>query len=294
MSKPFPDAMQIAIANYQGADACYASRLGFFAQHFGDRNVTDIKTEDIEDALDALAARGKLKVKTTSDGIKMVPANKPLSPATLNRHLAALGTMYRDLRRLRITPRGFVSPTRGVERQQGDAPRTVQVTVKDVQHLVAACRLSRNRTLAAITAMACTTGWRLGNLQALRWRDIDLVGGYADAQRTKNGTPHRAVLLPWVVDEIKRIEPEQKQPDDLVFGKRNFRKTWQQALALADLPTDWTFHHCRHIAASILAQSGASVPAIMGLLNQKSPSMALRYSHLNTQSLRDGLMRAWA
>lgn len=294
MQKSFQDAMQIAIANYQGADACYASRLAFFGEYFGSRDITDIKPDDIEDALDALAQRGKLKVKTTSDGIKMVPANKPLSPATINRHLAALGTMYRDLRRLRITPRGFVSPTRGVERQQGDTPRTLQVTVQDVQHLVAACRLSRNRKLAAIVAMACTTGWRLGSLQALRWKDIDLVGGHADAQRTKNGTPHRAVLLPWVVDEIKRIEPKGKQPNDLVFGTGDFRKTWKAALTIADLPTDWTFHHCRHIAASILAQSGASVPAIMGLLNQKSPSMALRYSHLNTQSLRDGLMRAWA
>jgi len=294
MQKSFQDAMQIAIANYQGADPCYASRLAFFRDHFSGRDITNVKPEDIEDALDALAARGKLKVKTNRDGIQMVPANKPLSPATINRHLAALGTMYRDLRRLRITPRGFVSPTRGVERQQGDVPRTVQVTVKDVQNLVAACRLSRNRKLSAITAMACTTGWRLGNLQSLRWRDIDLVAGHADAQFTKNGTPHRAVLLPWVIDEIKRIEPKDKQPHHLVFGTSGFRKTWKAALAMADLPTDWTFHHCRHIAASILAQSGASVPAIMGLLNQKSPSMALRYSHLNTDSLRESLGRAWA
>ena len=159
---------------------------------------------------------------------------------------------------------------------------------------MAACRLSRNRKLAAIVAMACTTGWRLGSLQALRWADIDLTAGFADTQRTKNGTPHRAVLLPWVLDELKRIVPAPTQSDELVFGKKDFRKTWQTALAPANLPNDWTFHHCRHIAASVLAQSGASVPAIMGLLNHKSPSMALRYSHLNTQSLRDGLMRAWA
>lgn len=294
MSKPFYEAVQVAIANNYGADPCYVSRLSFFADFFGQRCITTIKPDDIEDALERLVKRGKLKVKTTSQGIQMVPADKPLSPATLNRYLNALGTMYRDLRRLRVTPRGFVSPTRGVERSQGDTHRTVQVSVKDVQHLLAACRLSRNRKLAAIVAMACTTGWRLGNLQALRWRDLDLSAGFADTQRTKNGTPHRAVLLPWVLDELKRIEPAQPNRDDLVFGKKDFRKTWQTALALANLPTDWTFHHCRHIAASVLAQSGASVPAIMGLLNHKSPSMALRYSHLNTQTLRDGLTRAWA
>jgi len=141
--------------------------------------------------------------------------------------------------------------------------------------------------------MACTTGWRVGNLQTLKWRDLDLKAGYADAQRTKNGTPHRCVLLPWVVAEVIRIKPKDASPDDLVFGKSQFGKTWKTALRLANLP-DWTFHHCRHIAASILAQSGASVPVIMSALNQKSPSMALRYSHLNTATLRENLTRAWA
>ncbi len=177
---------------------------------------------------------------------------------------------------------------------QGDTARTLQVTVDDVKRLVAACRLSRNKSLAAITAMACTTGWRLGNLQSLRWRDVNLEEGYADTARTKNGTPHRAVLLPWVLAELKKICPKHPQPDDFIFGNKTFRKTWQGALALADLPQDWTFHHCRHIAASILAQSGASVAVVMACLNHKSPSMAMRYTHLNTQTLRDGMTRAWA
>ena len=65
------------------------------------------------------------------------------------------------------------------------------------------------------------------------------------------------------------------------------------AVKLADLPADWTFHHSRHIAASILAQSGASTVTIMQALNHKTPLMAMRYSHLNTDSLRDSLGRAW-
>jgi len=292
--KSFQDAMTIAVANYHGADPSFVGKLAVFAQAFGDRCVTEIKPEDVEIAIDGLAQRGKLNIRRTRNGVKAVPTGKPLSPATLNRHISALGTMYRELRRLRITPRGFVSPTRGVERMQGDTARTLQVTVDDVKRLVAACRLSRNKSLAAITAMACTTGWRLGNLQSLRWRDVNLDEGYADTARTKNGTPHRAVLLPWVLDELKKICPKHPQPDEFIFGKKTFRKTWQGALALADLPQDWTFHHCRHIAASILAQSGASVAVVMACLNHKSPSMAMRYTHLNTQTLRDGMTRAWA
>lgn len=294
MEKPFEDAATVAVANYQGNDAGYAQRISFFVEQFRGRSVTGITAEDVENAMDTLAQRGKLLIRTTRNGVDYEQSDKPLSAATRNRYLSSLGTLYRELRRLRLTPRGFVSPTRGVERENADNARTLSVTVEDVRRLVAACRLSRNRKLAAITAMACTTGWRLGSLQGLRWRDLDLEHGHADVQRTKNGTPHRAVLLPWVVEELRRIKPAQARPDELVFGPRTFRKAWMAALKLADLPEDWTFHHCRHMAASILAQSGASVPTIMALLNHKSPSMALRYTHLNTQTLREGLARAWA
>jgi integrase len=291
--KTFKDAAYIAIANHQGLDPNFAARLECFIEAFDQKDVALINGADIEDALDKLAARGKLKVHKTRDGLKYFQTGKPLSPATLNRYLNSLGTMYKELRRLRVTPRGFVSPTKGVERPSGGTPRTLDVTLDDVKKLIAACRLSRNKKLAAITAMACTTGWRVGNLQALKWRDIDLKAGFADAQRTKNGTPHRCVLLPWVVAEIARIKPKDATLDDLVFGKSQFTKTWKTALKIANLP-DWTFHHCRHIAASILAQNGASVPVIMSALNHKSPAMALRYSHLNTDVLRDNLTRAWA
>jgi integrase len=142
-------------------------------------------------------------------------------------------------------------------------------------------------------AVACTTGWRKGSFDALRWGDVDLHVGHIDTARTKNGTPHRAPLLPWVVAELARIRPTDPSPTAPVFGCRNITKAWQTALKRADLPEDWTFHHCRHIAASILAQSGASVPQIMATLNHKSPNMSLRYSHLNVASQRQCLATAW-
>ncbi len=291
--KSFKDAAQVALANHQGIDPNFGARLEYFIEAFDQKDVTLVTGADIEMALDQLAARGKLKVQRTKNGLVYIKTGLPLSPATINRYLNSLGSMYKELRRLRVTPRGFISPTKGVERPQGGTARTLEVSLDDVKNLIAACRLSRNKKLAAITAMACTTGWRVGNLQTLKWRDLDLKAGYADTQRTKNGTPHRAVLLPWVLAEVIRIKPKDASPDDLVFGKSQFGKTWKTALRLANLP-DWTFHHCRHIAASILAQSGASVPVIMSALNQKSPSMALRYSHLNTATLRENLTRAWA
>ena len=284
------------VAAYTGRDPSFSARLGFWIGFFGDRPVTSLTHDDVEDGLDALVKRGKHKVTSWGPGkpALVTPTGTPLAPSSINRYLSSLGSCFKEMRRLRLLPRGFSNPMRGVGRLPDGEGRTVSVTVEDVRRLVAACRISRNRKLAALVAMACTTGWRLGNLEALTWQDVDLRSGTADSLRTKNGTPHRAVLLPWVVDELRRMKPGQAQPGDLVFGVRNFKKAWVSALKLADLPQDWTFHHCRHIAASILAQSGASVVTIMQALNHKTPMMAMRYSHLNTDALRESLGRAWS
>ena len=294
MSQSFSDMAQAIVASYTGRDPSFAARVDYWVNFFGHTDITTITTDDVEDGIDALVKRGKIKVLTTSSGVTKTLTGEPLAPSTINRHVACLGTVFKELRRKRLLPRGFNSPMRGVSRMEEGPGRTLSVTNDDVKRLIAACRVSRNRKLAALVAMACTTGWRKGTLQGLKWGQINLVEAYADTPRTKNGTPHRTPLLPWVVKELNRIKPNYVTPQDEVFGKKNIDRAWHNAVKLADLPLDWTFHHCRHIASSILSQSGASVVTIMQALNQKTPMMAIRYSHLNTDSLRESLGRAWA
>ncbi len=297
----FTDLAQAVIATYQGRDNSFSKRLQYWIDYFGQRDISTIFSDDVEDGIDALVRRGKCQVKTSRSVdspstiiTNIVPTGQPLSPSTVNRYVASLGSMYKELRRLRLLPRGHQNPTRGITRQPEGPGRTLSITTSDVHNLVAACRISRNRRLAAFVAFACTTGWRLGTMQKLKWRDIDMVKGTADTIRTKNGQPHRTILLPWVLEEIQRIQPRNTDPNGLVFGPSSVMKAWKNALKRADLPQEWTIHHCRHIAASILAQGGASIPTIMGCLNHKTAQMALRYSHLNTDSLRDSLHKAWS
>lgn len=278
-------------------DNSLAQRVQFWIDQFEHRDIATITRADVEQGIDILVDRDKTKVQTTRvDGklvVKHVPVpDKKISPASVNRYVASLGSVFKRLLKARKLPYSFNSPMKGCTRMEEGDGRTLQVTIKDVQRLVACARVSRNRKLSAMVAFACTTGWRKGTIQSVRWGDIDLTDGIADTSKTKNGTPHRAVLLPWVVEELVRMKPEQAESDDLVFGTTNIDKAWQNALKLAGLP-EWTFHHCRHIAASILAQSGASTVTIMSCLNHKSPQMAMRYSHLNTDSLRESMARAW-
>ena len=49
---------------------------------------------------------------------------------------------------------------------------------------------------------------------------------------------------------------------------------------------DFRWHDLRHSAASYLAQQGVDLRMIAGILGQKTLQMAMRYSHLNVESMR--------
>lgn len=283
-----------AVQLYAGADPGYPARIAVWIDILGDRDYTELVPEDIEDAVGQIMATGKRQVRRGRDGTQIVATGKRMAPATANRYISSLGTLFRDARSARLTPRGFRSPTRGAERYKPGQGRTVDVSVADIRRLIDACRVSRNRKLAATVAFMATTGWRLGNVQTLRWRQVSLEEAHVTTPKTKNGTPHRAVLQPWVLDELRKIHTDATQPTDLVFGAGTWRKAFETALRIADLPTDWTAHHLRHVSASVLAQAGASTVTIMAALNHKSPSMAARYVHQNIDSLREATGKAWA
>jgi integrase len=284
------DAIGATRALYRGRSNYLFTALDWWCDELGPSTpILAITTDAIDEGIRTLMESPALQFKR---GQGVVAGKKLRSSATVNRYVGALATMYKLLRLHRQLPRSFVSPiVRGLKLPEAPG-RTLQVTLDDVRKLVAAARLSNNRKLPALIAVACTTGLRKGSIQDLVWGAVDLRIRTLDVPSTKNGTPTRSVLPQWVAAELARIRPVNPDRDMPVFGKADFKRAFKGAVERAELP-DWTFHHCRHIAASILAQSGASLIEVMQVLNHKSPSMALRYSHLNTRSIDAAVSRAW-
>jgi integrase len=285
------DAVGTAKVLYKGRDVHLPVKLDWWCSQLGpNKALLAVTTEDIDTAIGVLMSTPKFHYRRNS-GIAL--GTKLMANGTINKYIAALGSMYKLLRMHRRLPRSYVSPVvRGMLLPLNNA-KTLQVSLADVQRLVAAARLSNNRKLPALVSVACTTGLRKGSLQALRWGAVDLKARTLDVGRTKNGTPVRSVLPPWAAVELSRIRPDNPDKGMQVFGPAEFKRAWQSTIERAGLPADWTFHSCRHIAASILAQSGASLPVIMQALNHKSPSMALRYSHVNITALNAAISNAW-
>ena len=102
MSHSFSDMALAVVASYTGRDRSFAARVDYWVSFFEHKDLTTITTDDVEDGVDTLVKRGKIKVLTTSTGVTKTLTGVPLSPSTINRHVACLGTIFKELKRRRL------------------------------------------------------------------------------------------------------------------------------------------------------------------------------------------------
>ncbi|MDC0447147.1 site-specific integrase, partial [Gammaproteobacteria bacterium] len=70
------------------------------------------------------------------------------------------------------------------------------------------CQNSSWNKLYLIVLMAITTGARKGELERLKWSDIDFDRGLAYGHQTKNGEPRVLPLTQQVLTEMERVGRE--------------------------------------------------------------------------------------
>src|SRR5690606_16893951 len=111
-----------------------------------------------------------------------------------------------------------------------------------------------------------------GELEKLRWCDIDWDQAQAHCKNTKNGSDKVLHLTDAVMAELKRL---RVVGNCLLFGNpRNpttpfdFRDEWSTALEQAGIPLEndkgekLVFHSLRHTFCSTLANTGAELHEI--------------------------------
>jgi integrase len=145
-------------------------------------------------------------------------------------------------------------------------------------------------------ATAMYAGLRCGELQALRWEDVELLDGVIDVRRgwdqvegeiaPKSRTGVRKVPLPSVLrDQLEALYA--RNGDGLVFGNgarpfdprrvaQHARKAWEDR----DLD-GLTLHECRHTYASFMIAAGANAKALSTYLGHANIAITMdRYGHL--------------
>jgi integrase len=152
----------------------------------------------------------------------------------------------------------------------------------------------------ALWATAFYAGLRRNELQALRWRDVDLAGGVIKVRKgwdpiegeiepkSKKGK-RRVPIVPGLRDLIIALKLDSgRDGDDFVFGK-TATEVFDPRAVQDRADTAWekagldriTLHGCRHTCASLMIDAGVNVKALSDLMGHANIGITLDlYGHL--------------
>lgn len=251
--------------------------LIWWKDKLGERSLANVTPADISELRDDLRS-GKTHKGT------------PRSNAAVNRRLAYLSKVYS----IAMKEWGWVekNPCFLVSKLKEPRGRVRFLSYDERDRLLESCARSYEPHLYSFTVLALSTGARAGELQALRWCDLDLDKGIGILHHTKNGERRRIPITGPAKDLLIDMSKVRHIQHDQIFCHQdgrvpfNYYKSWQKAVNEAEVE-DFRFHDCRHTAASYAAMNGASLIEIADLLGHKTLQMVKRYAHLSDQHVAD-------
>jgi len=265
----------------------------------GDKPAAKVTDRDIEMLLDAIAATGA-------------------SPRTVNKHRAVVSAIFN----YGMPSKRFDLPANPAhaadKRPEPDRPVLAYYSVEDVEAVARALAdedrgedvgAADGRQDAEIIRVAAYAGLRMGELLALRWRDVEFAKEQIIVSRavsagvettTKSGKIRRVPMVPpaaAALDRVSRREdgkgrPIFTGPDDLVFCnvigrtidgsalRRRYRRA-QTAAGVRPL----RFHDLRHTFGSLLAADNVSLIEIQAAMGHSALATTQRYLHARPASV---------
>lgn len=209
-------------------------------------------------------------------------AGRPISPATVNRTMWALGAFGTwSVSRRYATE----NPWAGHDNLPEDALPPPSVDAEAMVAILGAVEADPQVRFPwrSLFAFAHETGLRKGELGRLAWRDYERDERRAwvvssNARGHNKGRRLRSIALS--VDAARILDaPWVRRQDGRVFGPiPDPRRAFARAAKRAGLERVW-LHLMRHTAATRFGRAGASLADLMGFGGWTSMRMAQRYSH---------------
>ena len=241
----------------------------------GKLRVKDLSSVDVQAFHDDVATnKTSADIKTRKHGRAIVKGGRGAAARTVGL-LGGILT-YADRR-------GIISsnPARGIYRG-ADARRDVRLTPADYRALGKALDASKAETPQLLTGirLLALTGARRGEIEKLRWSEIDETNKCFRLLDTKEGKSVRPIGTP-----VLAVLNGGAQASDFVLpaarGKGHFKglpKGWTRVMERANLP-HVTPHTLRHSFASVANELGYTEPTIAAMLGHASASVTSRYIH---------------
>lgn len=164
-----------------------------------------------------------------------------------------------------------------------------------------------------MTEFTAVTGMRAGEINGLRWENVDLLRGRIRVAESvsrvgldvhivppKNGRVRSVSLFKDVAAKLRAYaeihpafspetyvwpSPVGLPTDPMHWGRDFYLKEWKTAVARAGLPSGLRFHDLRHTCAALLIAANIPAKAIQMHLGHSSFAITMdRYGHLYSDS----------
>ena len=257
----------------------YASQLKWWEEQIGDVRLSDLSTSLISEKRDLLS-------RTITN------RKKQMSPARVNRYMAALSTALNTS--IREWEWMEDNPMRKISKLKEPRGRVRYLNIEEKERLLVACKSVNNHLYLAVV-LALSTGARQQEIWGLLWSDVNFEKGFITFTETKNDEFRSVPLVELGRELLLEHYRIRREDSDIVFpSKKNpavsydFRNPWKKALVVAEVE-DFRWHDLRHSCASYLAMNGVPMLTIAEILGHKTLSMVQRYTHLSTEHLSEAI-----
>jgi integrase len=214
-----------------------------------------------------------------------------VSPATVNRALACLKTMFN-----KAVEWGKLetSPLRTVKKLKEPLGRERILSAAEAARLVE-CAGSAVRPVLIV---ALHTGMRRNEILSLKWKNVDFPRAYIFIEDSKSGRSRKIPMNSAVIEALRALprefefvfyNPETK--DHIKDVKTAFHSACRRAKKNPEDEKDpgiigFRFHDLRHTAASKMIEAGVDLVTVSKILGHASIQMTMRYAHPTPENMR--------
>jgi integrase len=267
------------VYQYNKKDTNILNRLKWWTDHYGHLRVNEMTEEYVRHGINALLSVGST-------------GSAPIAPQTTNRFKANLSSVFEFAKEKYNIKHNPCKTIRS--RPEGDG-RKRYLSEEDQLRFLQAAKKSRWDKFYLLILMAITSGARKGELEKLRFCDLDYQNSTALCTNTKNGSDKVIPLTDVVLNELKKFRSignglifcHPKRPTSVY----DWREEWKVALEQAGLDgvdnkgERLVFHSMRHTFCSTLANRGTELHSIATLAGHRSIQTTMRYIHSDKKRL---------
>lgn len=278
--------------------------------YVGDRKVAGLRShrQSGEHLKPLLAYFGRKSIKQiTSSDIQKYKLHRLDTPtrfgeqraiATVNRELALLRSIFNHARSESWIQRSpFDAKGISLISMADETKRERVLSMAEEKRLLAACEANRAITytrqgkeitvtsqsnslyLKSIIITALDTAMRKGELLKLQWKDVNFTLNEIEirAFNTKTASKRIVGMTGRVKEELLKLwDLSPKRSNDLIFGLKDFKKSFATAIRLANLD-NFRFHDLRHTAITRMVAAKTPTAEIMKISGHKQMTTFLRY-----------------